>query len=127
MDFARIIPSPRDTGFVTRYVAVLNAEAVGLRHSAILNFKIQSHGQACREGFESAISKIEEVVECFAVTGESDYIARVLTRDLSAFSTLMLQSILPLPGLATVRTSLVIDEVKAFGVVPLAHLGQEGD
>jgi Lrp/AsnC family leucine-responsive transcriptional regulator len=65
-----------------------------------------------------------EVLECFAVSGEADYLLRIVAPDLAAFSDLMMKRLLTLPGVAQVKTNIALSKVKETHELPLDHVAQ---
>ena len=72
------------------------------------------------EKFRAAIVRTPEVLECHAVTGDFDYVLKVVTPDLKALSDFLLRSLARLPGVNAVRSSVSLDEVKSTLALPLA-------
>jgi NAD/NADP transhydrogenase alpha subunit len=70
------------------------------------------------------IAALPEVLECFAVTGEADYVLRIVAPDLAAFSDLMMKKLLTLPGVAQVKTNIALSKVKQTHELPLDHVAQ---
>ncbi|SBT09751.1 Transcriptional regulator, AsnC family (fragment) [Candidatus Accumulibacter aalborgensis] len=65
-----------------------------------------------------------EVMDCFSVSGDADYMLRITVPDLAAFSELMMKRLLFLPGVARIKTSIALQTVKQTHVLPLEHLTQ---
>ncbi|MBV8343264.1 MAG: Lrp/AsnC ligand binding domain-containing protein, partial [Gammaproteobacteria bacterium] len=60
------------------------------------------------------------IVECLSITGDSDYQLRIVARDLREFSDLLMHSIVPMPGVSTTRSSIILEHVKPFAALPIA-------
>ena len=69
--------------------------------------------------FRNMISMLSQVQECYAVTGDFDYVLKVVARDLKALSDFLLGSLAQLPGVNGVRSSVCLDEVKCTSALPL--------
>jgi DNA-binding Lrp family transcriptional regulator len=65
-----------------------------------------------------------EVLECLSVTGEADYVLRVLAPDLASFSSFMMKRLLRLPGVANVKSNIALKKIKQTHVLPLDHIKQ---
>ena len=68
------------------------------------------------------LTHLPEVLDCHAVSGDADYLLRIVAPDLPAFSELMMKRVLRLPGVAQVRTHIALQQVKQSHVLPLDHL-----
>ena len=82
------------------------------------------HNDVASEAFENAIAAMPEVVDCFSVSGDADYMLRIVVPDLAVFSQLMMKRLLCLPGVARIKTSIALQTVKQTHVLPLDHLTQ---
>jgi Lrp/AsnC family transcriptional regulator, leucine-responsive regulatory protein len=111
-----------EAGIIDHYAAVLEPMAVGLDVMAFVHITLDRHGEQRGEHFEQAIADLPEVLECFSVTGEADYVARVVSQNLASFSELMMKRILRLPGVTNVKSNIALKRVKQSTVLPLDHI-----
>jgi Lrp/AsnC family leucine-responsive transcriptional regulator len=88
-------------------------EKTGLRFQAIVHVSLMRHEAMHLETFIARVAARPEVLECFATTGEADYHLRVICRDKDAYNDFLDSFLFRLPGLAHVRTNLVLKEIKA--------------
>ena len=109
-------------GLIGRYVALLNPDRLGLGVRAISYVTLSRHGDEEGASFERDILGIPEVVECFAVTGESDYILKIFAADLAALSESVLKRLTRLKGVSSIRSNIVLQCVKSTTELPLSHL-----
>jgi Lrp/AsnC family leucine-responsive transcriptional regulator len=109
-------------GMIERYVALLNPDRLRLGVRAISYVTLARHGSDEGTGFEHDILGIPEVVECYAVTGESDYILKIFAADLRALSESVLKRITRLQGVSSVRSNIVLQCVKSTTELPLSQL-----
>ncbi|MGV7207071.1 Lrp/AsnC family transcriptional regulator [Oxalobacteraceae bacterium A2-2] len=112
----------REAGIIAHYAAVLDPLAVGLGVMAFVQITLGRHGDTRGDAFEQAIADLPEVLECFSVTGEADYVARIVSHDLASLSELMMKHILRLPGVSNVKSSISLKKVKHSTVLPLEHI-----
>lgn len=110
------------SGVIERTVALLSPERLGLGVRAISYVTLSRHGGDEGPGFERAVRDIPEVVECFAVTGESDYILKIFAADLQTLSESVLKRLTRLPGVAAIRSNIVLQCVKSTSALPMTHL-----
>ena len=121
---SRRIQRLEEDGIISGYVALLDPAALGLGVTAFAQVILESHGDSASETFESAVAAMPEVVDCYSVSGDADYMLRILAPDLASFSELMVKSLLCLPGVARIKTSIALQQVKQTHVLPLGHLTQ---
>jgi Lrp/AsnC family leucine-responsive transcriptional regulator len=112
-----------DSGVIDRYVALVKPEAVGLGLTAYLNVRLEklteSHKRNPMDVFRASVQAWPEVVECAALTGEMDYLLRVVVRDMAHYSRFIMETLLKHPSVQDCKTSFVLDRVKATTAVPL--------
>lgn len=113
-----------ETGLISGYAALLDPVAIGLGVTAFAHVILERHGKTQSDAFESAVSAIPEVLECFSITGDADYFLRIVAPDLQAFSELMMKRVLRLPGVAHIKSNIALQKVKQTHVLPLDHLAQ---
>lgn len=112
-----------EAGVIAGYRAVLDPAALGLGVQAFVNVSIERQSQDVAEAFEAAILELEPVRGCYAMTGSLDFLLHVHVADLEAFSDFALKTLIGLPGVKDVRSSVVLQEVKTptgFAVTPAA-------
>lgn len=121
---SRRIQRLEEDGVISGYIALLAPPALGLGVTAFAEVILERRGDAASEAFESAVAAIPEVMDCFLVSGDADYMLRIVAADLAAFSELMMKRMLQLPGVARFKTSIALQTVKQAHVLPLDHLTQ---
>jgi Lrp/AsnC family transcriptional regulator, leucine-responsive regulatory protein len=106
-------------GLIERYAALVNAEALGLSVTAFVAITIErDQGKRARE-IESQIRAMEEIIECYTVSGDYDYLLKVVARDLKALSQLLTDRLMQLPGVASTRSTICMERIKALAPMPL--------
>jgi Lrp/AsnC family leucine-responsive transcriptional regulator len=112
-----------EVGVIARYVALVKPEAVGLGLTAYINVRLEkntgAHKRTPMDVFRAAVQTWPEVVECAALTGEMDFILRVLVEDMAHYSRFILETLLKHPSVQDCKTSFVLDRIKATTAVPL--------
>ncbi len=108
-------------GVIRARVAVLDAEKLGIGLVAFANVKLSAHGRQALPEFEEAIRRYDEVVECHTVTGEVDFVLRIVTRDTHSYERLLRDHLLQLPHIGEVHSTIALTQVKYTTRVPL-HL-----
>lgn len=112
-----------DAGVIERYVALVRPEAVGVGLTAYLNVRLEKHTESHKRNpmdlFRNSVQAWPEVVECVALTGDMDYLLRVVVADMAHYSRFMMETLLRHPSVQDCKTSFVLDRVKATTAVPL--------
>ena len=112
-----------DAGVIDRYVALVKPEAVGLGMTAYLNVRLEKHSESHKRNpmdlFRASVQSWPEVVECVALTGEMDFLLRVVVEDMAHYSRFIMDTLLKHPSVQDCKTSFVLDQVKATTAMPL--------
>lgn len=108
-----------ERGVVKRYEARLDATQVGLGVLAFVHVTMERGHIREVVKFRDVVSSLAQVQECYAVTGDFDYVLKVVARDLKALSDFLLGTLAQLPGVNGVRSSVCLDEVKCTSALPL--------
>ncbi len=107
------------TGVIRSRVALLDAERLGLGITVFESVKLSSHGRQALPEFEAAVREYPEVLECYTVTGEVDFILRILTRDMQSYERFLRDHLLQMPSVAEVHSTIALTQVKYTTEVPL--------
>ena len=110
-------------GVIRDYVALLDPAQVGLGLLAFANVKLEKGGTTPLDEFRSAVQTWPEVVACYAMTGDTDYLLRVHVEDLEHYSRFMMNRLLKLAGVIDVKSNFVLERIKDTTALPLGHLG----
>jgi Lrp/AsnC family leucine-responsive transcriptional regulator len=112
-----------DSGVIDRYVALVKPAAVGLGLTAYLNVRLEKHTETHKRNpmdvFRASVQTWPEVVECASLTGEMDYLLRVVVADMAAYSRFIMDTLLKHPSVEDCKTSFVLDHVKATTALPV--------
>ncbi len=107
------------SGIIRRYVALIDAAAVGLPVSVFVNVSLERQVESALQRFEAAILKRPEVMECYLMTGDADYLLRVVTADLSAYERFLIEHLTRVPGVASIKSSFALKQVKYRTALPV--------
>lgn len=110
-----------DMGIIRRYAALLSPVPLRLGLQVIIRVSTDKSAQS-RQDFESAVHTWHEVLYCFALTGEADYLLHAFFTDMNAFSHFVLDVLLSHEGVQDAKSSFVLKEIKHTTALPLAHL-----
>ena len=119
---ARRLAQLVDAGIVDGFGARVNPKAVGLSVEVMVEVKLERHANAIPEEFRRRILEREEVVACFAMTGDTDYLLHVMVPGIDSLNRFLMEALLHIEGVRDVRTSLVLEAVKRQQTVPTGHL-----
>ena len=112
-----------EAGVIERYVALVPPEKVGLGLTAYLNVRLEksseTHKRNPMDAFKQSVQNWPEVVECASLTGEVDYLLRVVVSDMQHYSRFIMETLLKHPSVSDCKTSFVMDRVKGTTSVPL--------
>ena len=112
-----------EVGVIDRYVALVRPEAVGLGLTAYLNVRLEKlterHKRNPMDQFRASVQTWPEVVECAALTGEMDYLLRVVVQDMAHYSRFIMDTLLKHPSVEDCKTSFVLDRVKGTTALPV--------
>ena len=112
-----------ESGVIDRYVALVQPETVGLGLTAYLNVRLEKYTETSKRNpmdvFRASVQTWPEVVECVSLTGEMDYLMRVVVADMQHYSRFIMDTLLKHPSVQDCKTSFVMDRVKVTTAVPL--------
>ena len=112
-----------ESGVIAGYVALVSPERVGLGLTAYLNVRLEKHTESHKRNpmdlFRAAVQTWPEVVECAALTGEMDYLLRVVVQDMAHYARFIMDTLLKHPSVEDCKTSFVLDRVKNTTAVPV--------
>ena len=112
-----------ESGVIAGYVALVRPERVGLGLTAYLNVRLEKNSETHKRNpmdlFRAAVQAWPEVVECAALTGEMDYLLRVMVQDMAHYSRFIMDTLLKHPSVLECKTSFVLDHVKNTTAIPV--------
>ena len=99
-------------GVIEKYVAIVNQKAVDKSVTVICHITLQTHEHSLLTKFESDITQIDEIIECFHIAGNYDYILKVIVPSLDAYSDFIKNTISTIKNVSNVHSSFVMSKVK---------------
>jgi Lrp/AsnC family leucine-responsive transcriptional regulator len=108
-----------DEKIIDRYVTLLDPRAVGLGVSVFIQVTLEKQVTRSLHAFEAAILRRPEVMECYLMTGDADYLLRVVVPDVTALQRFVLEQLSTVPGIANIRSSFALKQVKYQTALPL--------
>ena len=108
-----------ERGYIRQYVALLDREFIGFDMLCFINVSLQLHQLEHVENFKRMILEMPQVLECHHLTGEFDYLLKVVVSSRKDLEQFVVNQLTPIPGLARIHTSLVLTEIKSTTALPL--------
>ena len=115
----RRIQRLRDEGVIRDQPVKLDREKVGLNTMVFAHVKLTSHGRSNLADFSDAVKKYPEVLDCYVVLGNVDFLLRIVTRDIKAYEQFFFEKLSQLPGIQEVNSSIVLSDIKHTTVLPI--------
>ena len=106
-------------GYIRRYATLLDPRRVGLGVSVFIQVSLEKKDEASLKRFEKAMTRRPEVMECYLMTGDSDYLLRVVVPDVAEFERFLMEHITKIPGIATIKSSVTLKQVKYTTALPV--------
>src|SRR5262249_4497606 len=99
-------------GYIVGYVALLDKKLIGKNLIGYITVRLKEHSQAGLRGFQKEVSKFPEVMECYQMTGEYDFLMKVAIGDMNEYNEFLMNKLSTLPNIGVVQTSFVLSEAK---------------
>lgn len=131
-DRAGLSPSPclrrvralEEDGVIKGYAALVDQDAVGLPVSVFIMVSLERQVEHALEVFEEKVRALPEVMECYLMTGDSDYLLRVVTRDLQAYEQFLMRHLTKFPSVTSIKSSFALKQVVYRTELPVAPRGE---
>jgi DNA-binding Lrp family transcriptional regulator len=116
------VRSLEERGLISHYVALLDPEALGGLMSVFIQVRLERQAVHQLDVFEDAMAKFPEVMECYLMTGESDYMLRVIVPNLGALQKFIIERLSRIDGVANIRSSFALKQVKYKTAYPIREM-----
>ena len=120
----RRVGNLEETGVIRGYATLVDAEAVGLPVSVFVSVTLEKQIEKALEKFEKEIRARPEVMECYLMTGDADYLLRVVTADLGAYERFLIKHLPRIPGVASIKSSFALKQVAYRTALPISPPGK---
>jgi Lrp/AsnC family leucine-responsive transcriptional regulator len=104
---------------ISRYVTLLDPLALGLTVSVFIQVRLERQVESALEKFEAAVRERPEVMECYLMTGDADYLLRVVVPDVPALERFIVDVLSRIPGVGNLKSSFALKQVKYQTALPL--------
>ena len=115
----RRMQSLRDAGVIREQPVKLDREKVGLNTMVFAHVKLTSHGRSNLADFSEAVKGYPEVLDCYVVLGNVDFLLRIVTADIKAYEQFFFEKLSQLPGIQEVNSTIVLSDVKHTTALPI--------
>jgi DNA-binding Lrp family transcriptional regulator len=119
----RRVRALEESGIIDRYVTLVDPARIGLSVSVFVSVSLSTQVESALEAFEGAIARRPEVMECYLMTGDADYLLRVVVPDVPAFERFILEFLSRVPGVGNIKSSFALKQVKYQTELPLPGEG----
>ena len=109
----------KDKGVIRNYVALADPKLLGLGLNVFISLSLKEQSKKALGEFEKRISEHDEVMECYLMTGDSDYLIRVAVADMGALEKFILEQLTPIAGIEKIRSSFALKQVRYKTALPL--------
>lgn len=106
-------------GLIRKYVALLDAQQLGLHLNVFISISLKQQNRKALQAFEERICMREEVMECYLMTGDTDYLIRVAITDMAALEVFILEQLSPIAQVEKIRSSFALKQVRYKTALPL--------
>ena len=117
------VKAMEEMGLIRQQVTLLDPDLLGLHLNVFIHVTLERQVQGALQHFESTIAERPEVMECYLMTGDADYLLRVLVPDIKALEVFILQHLTTTPGVANIRSSFALKQVRYKTALPLPEGG----
>jgi DNA-binding Lrp family transcriptional regulator len=118
----RRVAEMKEQGVLRGSVALVDPLKLGLTVNVFVHVSLKQQDKASLEMFTEAISQHPEIMECYLMSGEADFLLRAVIEDLSKYQTLLLECLTQIPSVASIRSSFALSQVKYTTALPTGHL-----
>ena len=106
-------------------VALVDREKVGLSVTVFSQVKLNGHGREALTHFEQAVRRHPEILECYTLMGETDFLLRIVCPDIKAYEAFFLDQLSRFPGVQAVHSSIALSVIKETTALPLKASGAQ--
>jgi Lrp/AsnC family leucine-responsive transcriptional regulator len=108
-----------ESGVISRYVTLLDPLKIGLTVSVFIQVSLEKQMRNALDTFESSVLARDEVMECYLMTGDADYLLRVIVSDVQSIERFIVDYLARIPGVSSIKSSFALKQVKYKTALPL--------
>jgi Lrp/AsnC family leucine-responsive transcriptional regulator len=121
----RRIRALEEQKYIRKSVTLLDPNRLGLHISVFVQVSLDKKDEATLKRFERTVAQRSEVMECYLMTGDSDYLLRVVVANVSDFERFLMDQLTKIPGIATIKSSFTLKQVKYTTALPMDEVEQQ--
>jgi DNA-binding Lrp family transcriptional regulator len=118
----RRVAELREQSIIRHAVTLIDPDKLGLHVNVFINVTLKQQDEESLRVFTDAVAKRSEVMECYLMTGEADYMLRAVVEDLRCYQELLLKCLTQIPVVSTIRSSFALNQIKYTTALPTDHL-----
>lgn len=115
----RRIKKLREAGIIRQHVAILDGEKIGLDISIFVFVKLDTHSPQALDSFEKATKSVEEIMQCYTMSGEFDYLLRIVVSSVRNYEKAVKGKLLQLPHVGVLNSHFALSEIKNSTALPI--------
>src|ERR1041384_1072886 len=108
-----------ESGVISRYVSLVDPLKIGLTVSVFIQVSLEKQMRDALDTFEASVLARDEVMECYLMTGDADYLIRVIVADVQSLERFIVDYLAKIPGVASIKSSFALKQVKYKTALPL--------
>ena len=116
---SRRISRLKDQGYIRSQVTLLNPQALGLDVEAFITIQLEKHDEQTITTFNRSVNALDSILECHAITGDGDYLLKVIAPNRQALTDFIMNQLMTLPGVSQVKTALALSSIKSSTRLPI--------
>lgn len=120
----RRVRALEDAKVIRGYVTVVDPQAIGLSVNVFAMVTLEKQIEIALDHFENEIGKRPEVMECYLMTGEFDYLLRIVVPDLTAYERFLMDHLTRIKGISSIKSSFALNQVRYKTALPLSHMSR---
>tara|TARA_B100001741_G_scaffold175678_1_gene144858 strand:- start:750 stop:1106 length:357 start_codon:yes stop_codon:yes gene_type:complete len=115
----RRVKELENNGVIDKYVTIINPFVLGLGVTVMVSVTLEKQVEKALESFEKAVREWPEIMETYLMTGDSDYLLRVVISDLPAYEKFLMERLTKLPGISSIKSSFALKEILHRTTLPI--------
>lgn len=116
---SRRISKLKQQGYIRSQVTLLNPQALGLDVEAFITIRLERHDEATTRTFSATVNTLDAILECHAITGDGDYLLKVIAPNRQNLTNFIMNELMQLPGVCQVKTALALSSIKSSTRLPI--------
>lgn len=112
----------KEQGYIRKTVSLLDRKTLGLNAMIFCQIKLSAHGRAHLTEFTEHIRRFPEVLECYVLMGDTDFLLRIVTESVEAYERFFFEHLSGLPGVQEIKSTIALSEIKATTELPVRGL-----